>query len=88
MLKSQGEEAANKHLFEESRKLSQIARRMETCGKPWVAALNGTAMGGGFELRSPAITALPPRTTRPGSACRKSKSACFPAAAAPSALRA
>ncbi|MBV1698523.1 MAG: enoyl-CoA hydratase/isomerase family protein [Hyphomicrobiales bacterium] len=50
ILQSQGEEAANKKLFEESRKLSQIARRIETCGKPWVAALNGTAMGGGFEL--------------------------------------
>ena len=37
-------------LFEESRKLSQLYRRLETCGKPWVAAINGTALGGGFEL--------------------------------------
>jgi 3-hydroxyacyl-CoA dehydrogenase/enoyl-CoA hydratase/3-hydroxybutyryl-CoA epimerase len=48
--KSQGEEAAAKKLFEESRKLSQLYRRIETCGKPWVAAINGTALGGGFEL--------------------------------------
>ena len=37
-------------LFAESRKLSQLYRRIETCGKPFVAAINGTALGGGFEL--------------------------------------
>ncbi|HZC56216.1 MAG TPA: 3-hydroxyacyl-CoA dehydrogenase NAD-binding domain-containing protein, partial [Xanthobacteraceae bacterium] len=47
---SKGEEAANTRLFEDSRKLSQLYRRIETCGKPWVAAINGTALGGGFEL--------------------------------------
>jgi 3-hydroxyacyl-CoA dehydrogenase/enoyl-CoA hydratase/3-hydroxybutyryl-CoA epimerase len=46
----QGEEAAALRLFAESRKLSQLFSRLETCGKPWVAALNGTAVGGGFEL--------------------------------------
>ncbi|HXD44543.1 MAG TPA: 3-hydroxyacyl-CoA dehydrogenase NAD-binding domain-containing protein [Pseudolabrys sp.] len=49
-LKSEGEEKAAAYVFEESRKLSQLYRRIETCGKPWVCALNGTAMGGGFEL--------------------------------------
>jgi 3-hydroxyacyl-CoA dehydrogenase/enoyl-CoA hydratase/3-hydroxybutyryl-CoA epimerase len=50
MAKDQGELAAVTLLFEESRKLSQLYRHLETCGKPFVAALNGTAMGGCFEL--------------------------------------
>jgi 3-hydroxyacyl-CoA dehydrogenase/enoyl-CoA hydratase/3-hydroxybutyryl-CoA epimerase len=50
LVRTKGEEAAAAFIFEESRKLSQLYRRLETSGKPWVCALNGTAMGGGFEL--------------------------------------
>jgi len=50
MLKSKGEEAANRYVFEEVAKLSQNLRKIETCGKPWVAAINGLALGGAFEL--------------------------------------
>ena len=49
-LKQKGEEAANLMVFERSRRLSLVYRKLETSGKPWVAALNGTAMGGCFEL--------------------------------------
>ncbi|MDN5939479.1 MAG: enoyl-CoA hydratase-related protein, partial [Salinisphaera sp.] len=33
-----------------SRNFQAILRRLETCGKPLVAALNGSALGGGLEL--------------------------------------
>jgi 3-hydroxyacyl-CoA dehydrogenase/enoyl-CoA hydratase/3-hydroxybutyryl-CoA epimerase len=43
-------EAAMKRLLEESSRMSRLYRRLETCGKPVVAAINGTAVGGAFEL--------------------------------------
>src|ERR1700704_6451734 len=50
LAKDKGEEAAATVLFADSRKLSQLYRRIETCGKPFAAAISGTALGGGFEL--------------------------------------
>src|SRR5215471_7588470 len=50
LIKTKGEEAAATTVFEESRKLSLVYRKLETSGKPWAAAINGTAVGGGFEL--------------------------------------
>ena len=32
------------------RELNQILRKLETCGKPLAAAINGTALGGGLEV--------------------------------------
>src|ERR1700709_975290 len=49
-LNSKGKEAAQQMLFDESRKLSLTLRKIETSGKPWVAAINGLALGGAFEL--------------------------------------
>ena len=50
LLKAKGEVAANQMLFDESRKFSLVFRGIETSGKPWVAAINGLAFGGAFEL--------------------------------------
>lgn len=37
-------------LLSSARSFSTLYRRLETCGKPFVAAINGTALGGGLEL--------------------------------------
>ncbi len=36
--------------FDESRKLSLLYRKLETCGKPFAAAIHGVCLGGAFEL--------------------------------------
>ncbi|WP_210497045.1 FAD-dependent oxidoreductase [Microvirga antarctica] len=48
--KDEGAEAAMSYFFAESRKLSLLYRRLETCGKPFAAAINGVCLGGAFEL--------------------------------------
>src|ERR1700758_3682502 len=50
VLKEKGEVAANQMLFDQSRRFSLVFRAIETSGKPWVAAINGLALGGAFEL--------------------------------------
>ena len=48
--REQGEEAATLRLFEDSRRLSLVFRKLETCGKPFAAAVSGLCLGGAFEL--------------------------------------
>jgi 3-hydroxyacyl-CoA dehydrogenase/enoyl-CoA hydratase/3-hydroxybutyryl-CoA epimerase len=50
LAKEKGEEAAVQVFFEESRRLSLLYRRLETCGKPFAVAVHGVCLGGAFEL--------------------------------------
>ncbi len=45
-----GEEEAVKLFFESASRLSRVYRKLETCGKPFAIAINGTCVGGAFEL--------------------------------------
>ncbi len=49
-VKARGEEAAMKDFVAQAARGSLVFRRIETCGKPWAAAVNGVALGGGFEI--------------------------------------
>jgi 3-hydroxyacyl-CoA dehydrogenase/enoyl-CoA hydratase/3-hydroxybutyryl-CoA epimerase len=49
-LKERGEEEAMRLFVDNAGALSRAYRKLETSGKPWAAAINGTCLGGGFEL--------------------------------------
>jgi 3-hydroxyacyl-CoA dehydrogenase/enoyl-CoA hydratase/3-hydroxybutyryl-CoA epimerase len=48
--KGKDAEKATKVLFDNAGIMTGLFRKLETCGKPWVSAINGTCMGGAFEL--------------------------------------
>lgn len=48
--KGKDPEKAAKLLFDNAGRMGALWRKLETSGKPWVSAINGTCMGGAFEL--------------------------------------
>ncbi|MCP8940007.1 3-hydroxyacyl-CoA dehydrogenase NAD-binding domain-containing protein [Alsobacter sp. SYSU M60028] len=50
LARERGEAEATRVVFEESRRLTLLYRRLETCGKPFAAAIHGVCLGGAFEL--------------------------------------
>lgn len=44
------EDPSPENIFEKSFSLNKLFRHIETCGKPWVSAINGLCLGGGLEL--------------------------------------
>ena len=48
--KAKDASGAAQKLFDLVGKMSGLFRKIETAGKPWVSAINGTCMGGAFEL--------------------------------------
>ena len=49
-LRSFGPQLTPVQVYENFAGLGRLLRRIETCGKPFVAAINGLALGGGFEV--------------------------------------
>ena len=49
-VKTMGEAAAIREFYDETRHLTLLFRRIETSGKPFVAAIHGICVGGAFEM--------------------------------------
>lgn len=49
-VKQKGEDVAIREFYDETRHLTLLFRRIETCGKPFISAINGICVGGAFEM--------------------------------------
>ena len=88
LLQAKGEVAANQMLFDQSRKSSLVFRAIETSGKPWAAAINGLALGGGFEITLCCHYRVAAENPKTRLGLPEVKVGLFPAPAVPSAYRA
>lgn len=85
--KAKSPETAVRTLFGLVGRMSGLFRKLETSGKPWVSAINGTCMGGAFELSLACHGRVASNAKSVKIALPEVKVGIFPGAAAPSGCR-
>ena len=73
-------EGSVKTLFDMAGRMSWLFRKLETCGKPWVSAINGTCMGGATELSLACHARVMAQSDKPVMALPEVKIGIFPGA--------